>query len=81
MRKREALKLPGQSVAMLRRERGMAQEELAEAPGVSGDHIADVELGARNTGVWSALLLARALSCSPGDSFRDFSPRVLRALS
>jgi len=35
--------------------------------GVSRNHIADIELGARNTGVWSILLVARALGVRPGD--------------
>ena len=81
MRKAEALKVIGQRVATLRRERGLTQEQLAEAAGVSRNHIADIELGARNTGVWSFLLLARALDASPSELFRDFPPRVIRSLS
>jgi len=81
MRKDQALKLLGQRVAAIRRERGLTQEQLAEAAGVSRNHIADIELGARNTGVWSVLLLARALDCLPGDLFKDFSSRVIRGLS
>ena len=42
---REAL---GRRIAELRREKSFAQEALAEAMSVSLNHIADVELGARN---------------------------------
>jgi transcriptional regulator with XRE-family HTH domain len=61
MRKQDALKLLGERVAKLRRSRGLTQEQLAERMGVSRNHIADIELGMRNTGVWSFLLAARAL--------------------
>ncbi|HEY6168424.1 MAG TPA: helix-turn-helix transcriptional regulator [Verrucomicrobiae bacterium] len=80
MKKQDALKLLGQRVVKLRRERGMTQEQLAEAAGVSRNHIADIELGARNTGVRSFLLLAPALKCSPGELFADFSVGVLGCL-
>ncbi len=76
----DALKLLGQRVAKLRRERGMTQEQLAEAAGVSRNHIADIELGMRNTGVWSFLLPARALKCQPGDPFADLPPGTLGRL-
>ena len=81
MRKTAALKLLGERVATLRRERGMTQERLAEEAGVPRNHVADIELGARNTGVWSMLLLARALGVEVASLFADFPPNVLRRLS
>ena len=81
MRKTAALKLLGERVAKLRQQRGMTQEQLAERAGVSRNHIADIELGARNTGVWSILLLARALDVEVVVLFVDFPPVVLRRLS
>lgn len=56
----------------------MTQEALAEAMGVSRNHVADIELGARNTGVWSLLLICRALAVPPAALFADFAPAVLR---
>jgi transcriptional regulator with XRE-family HTH domain len=70
MRKTAALKSIGERVAKLRRERGLTQEQLAEEAGVSRNHIADIELGARNTGIWSFMLLARALDTTASDLLR-----------
>jgi transcriptional regulator with XRE-family HTH domain len=67
MNREDALKLLGQRVAKLRLDRGLTQEQLAESMGVSQNHIAYIELGARNTGVWSILLIARALNVRPGE--------------
>jgi len=72
MRRADALRLLGQRVAKLRRDRGLTQEQLAEKMGVSRNHIADIELGTRNTGIWSFLLIARALDLAPPELFRDF---------
>lgn len=78
MTRDEALKTLGRRIAELRREKGLTQEALAEAMGVSRNHVADIELGARNTGVWSLLLISRALALSPGALFEDFTPSTLR---
>ena len=80
MTRDEALKTLGRRIAELRREKGMTQEALAEAMGVSRNHVADIELGARNTGVWSLLLICRALTVAPASLFADFGPGVVRRL-
>jgi len=80
MTRDEALKTLGQRIAELRREKGFTQEALAEAMGVSRNHVADIELGARNTGVWSLLLICKALAVAPAELFEDFSASVLRRL-
>jgi len=80
MTRDEALKTLGQRIAELRREKGLTQEALAEAMGVSRNHVADIELGARNTGVWSLLLICKALAVAPGALFEDFSGNLLRRL-
>lgn len=81
MTRDEALKTLGRRIAELRREKGMTQEALAEAMGVSRNHVADIELGARNTGVWSLLLICRSLAISPTAVFEDFTSVVVRRLS
>jgi hypothetical protein len=48
--------------------------------GVSRNHVADIELGARNTGVWSLLLICKALAVAPAALFEDFSGSALRRL-
>ncbi|HJQ35819.1 MAG TPA: helix-turn-helix transcriptional regulator [Thermoanaerobaculia bacterium] len=80
MTRDEALKVLGQRVAELRREKGLTQEALAEEMGVSRNHVADIELGVRNTGVWSLLLICGALSATPAALFEDFSLAALRRL-
>ena len=81
MTRDEALKTLGRRIADLRRDKGFTQEALAEAMGVSRNHIADIELGVRNTGVWSLLLICRALEIEPPDLFEDFDRVALRRLN
>jgi len=57
------------------------REALAEAMGVSRNHIADIELGARNTGIWSLLLIARCLGLDASSLFEDFDRAALRRLT
>jgi transcriptional regulator with XRE-family HTH domain len=80
MTRDEALKTLGRRVADLRREKGLSQEALAELMGVSRNHVADIELGVRNSGVWSLFLVCRAMQLPPSSVFQDFTPAVLRRL-
>jgi transcriptional regulator with XRE-family HTH domain len=80
MTRNEALKTLGRRIAELRHENGLTQEALAEAMGVSRNHVADIELGARNTGVWSLLLICRALALPPAMLFDDFNASALRRI-
>lgn len=80
MKKSEALLRFGEHVAVLRRERALTQEALAERMGVSRNHIADIELGVRNTGMWSLLRLARALELPASELLSVFTVAVLRDL-
>lgn len=81
MTRDEALKTLGRRIAELRREKGFTQEALAEAMGVSRNHIADIELGVRNTGVWSLLLICGALGVAPAELFADFRGSTLRSMA
>lgn len=80
MTREDALQTLGRRIAELRREKGLTQEALAEAMGVSRNHVADIELGARNTGVWSLLLICKALALPPGALFEDFGASTMRRL-
>jgi transcriptional regulator with XRE-family HTH domain len=80
MKRDEALKTLGRRIADLRHDKGLTQEALAEAMGVSRNHVADIELGTRNTGVWSLLLICKALAVMPAVLFEEFSVGVLRRL-
>ncbi|HEY2093501.1 MAG TPA: helix-turn-helix transcriptional regulator [Thermoanaerobaculia bacterium] len=81
MTRDEALITLGRRIAELRREKGLTQEALAEAMGVSRNHIADIELGTRNTGVWSLLLICGSLGIAPAELFEDFRASTLRSLA
>jgi transcriptional regulator with XRE-family HTH domain len=80
MTRDEALRTLGRRIAGLRHEKGLTQERLAEAMGVSRNHVADIELGVRNTGVWSLLLICKALALPPAALFADFTAASLRRL-
>jgi len=81
MTRNEALETLGRRIAELRRGKGFTQEALAEAMGVSRNHIADIELGARNTGIWSLLLIARSLGLDAAGLLEDFDRAALRRLT
>lgn len=55
------LQAVGQAVRRLRTERGLTQEQLAEAAGLHPRYVSDVERGQRNLGVVNVERLARAL--------------------
>ncbi len=59
----EALKTLGRRIAELRREKDFTREALAEAMGVSRNHIADIELGCGMPGLESAADLWCARRC------------------
>jgi transcriptional regulator with XRE-family HTH domain len=80
MTRDEALKMLGRRIAELRHEKGLTQEALAEAMGVSRNHMADIELGARNTGVWNLLLICKALTVAPAALFENFTSSAMRRL-
>jgi transcriptional regulator with XRE-family HTH domain len=80
MNRDEAMQTLGRRIAELRRQKGLTQEGLAAAMGVSRNHVTDIELGTRNTGVWSLLLICRELALPPASLFEDFTSAVLRGL-
>jgi transcriptional regulator with XRE-family HTH domain len=80
MTRDDALKTLGRRIAVLRRTKGLTQEALAEAMAVSRNHVADIELGTRNTGIWSLLLICKTLAVPPEALFEDFTASALRRL-
>ncbi len=65
------LKTFGRSVRSLRKQRGLSQEELAEACGLSRNYISDIERGVRNPGLLVLAGLARALGVSLGELIEE----------
>lgn len=60
-------RLVGQNVRRLRLQKGMTQEQLAEASGFSQNYISDLERGRRNPTVVTLYELATPLGATPQD--------------
>lgn len=60
-------RLVGQNLRRLRLQKGMTQEQLAEASGFSQNYISDLERGRRNPTVVTLYELATPLGASPRD--------------
>lgn len=65
------LRLIGVRVATLRAERGLTQEQLAEAASLDAKHVQDVEHGRSNLTVATLLGLARGLGVKVVDLVRE----------
>jgi len=70
------LKTFGRSVRSLRKQRGLSQETLAEACGLSRNYISDIERGVRNPGLLVLVGLARALHVTLRELVEEIEPRV-----
>jgi transcriptional regulator with XRE-family HTH domain len=69
------LKTFGRSIRSLRKQRGLSQETLAEACGLSRNYISDIERGIRNPGLLALIALARALRVSLRELLEEIEPR------
>jgi transcriptional regulator with XRE-family HTH domain len=58
-------KLVGANVRQIRQDRGLTQEQLAEASGFSQQYISDLERGLRNPTVVTLFELSQALGSTP----------------
>jgi len=68
----EILRLFGERLRELRTERGLTQEQLAEAAGVDRNYIGQIERGERNVALVNIVRIAGALSIKPGDLLTPF---------
>lgn len=66
-KRREWLARLGTHIRRLRLERDLSQEEVAHRAGLAPPHVSMIERGRLNFGVYTAVLLAEALSCSLND--------------
>ncbi|HVX21661.1 MAG TPA: helix-turn-helix transcriptional regulator [Acidimicrobiales bacterium] len=55
----------GNRVRALRQQKGLSQERLGELVGISKNYVSSVELGERNVGLRTILLLGHALGVAP----------------
>ena len=61
----------GRRVRMVRRERGLSQEKLAELAGLGRHSVYRIELGTHAGSIDAVLLIARALGVPPTRFFHD----------
>ena len=66
----DALATIGMNVAALRRDKGLSQEDLADAAGLRQAYLSGLEAGKRNPTVRTLVRLADALSVSIDDLIR-----------
>lgn len=57
----------GRRVSMLRKERGMSQEQLALESGLARSYLGGVERGQRNIALLNIVRLSEALGCTPSE--------------
>jgi transcriptional regulator with XRE-family HTH domain len=69
----EILRLFGERLRELRTERGLTQEQLAEAAGVDRNYIGQIERGERNVALVNIVTIAAALKVQPADLFTAFA--------
>jgi len=67
----KALATFGRSIRSYRKQRGMSQEELAEASKLSLNYISDIERGVRNPSLLALVGLSRALRLPLRDLLAD----------
>lgn len=68
----------GKAIRVLRQERNISQEELAELCGLHRTYISDVELGKRNVSLENIQKFAIALNVSISDVFLTIERNVMK---
>lgn len=68
------LKTFGRSIRSYRKQRGMSQEDLADASDLSRNYISDIERGVRNPSLLALIGLSRALRVALRDILADVEP-------
>jgi len=76
----ETLRRFGEAVRKLRKERGMTQEDLAEAADCHPNYVGGVERGERNVALLNILYFARALEVRPETLFAALTDRDISRL-
>lgn len=70
------LKTFGRSIRSFRKQRGMSQDDLAEASKLSRNYISDIERGVRNPSLLALVGVSRALRLPLRDLLADVEPRA-----
>ena len=74
----EILRLFGERLREIRTERGLTQEQLAEAAGVDRNYIGQIERGERNVALVNIVTIAGALKVQPADLFTTLAMTAKR---
>ncbi|XID90457.1 helix-turn-helix domain-containing protein [Paenibacillaceae bacterium WGS1546] len=68
------IKLLGERIRYIRKERGLSQEQLGEKAGLSEKYIGQVERGEKNLTIDSLYKISRGLSLALEELFRSLDP-------
>ena len=63
-------RLVGRNISRLRKERGLAQERVAELAGISQQYLSGLERGRRNPTIGMLFAIARAIDADPAELIR-----------
>lgn len=72
----DILRVFGENVRHLRKQRGFSQERLAEISGCHPNYIGGVERGERNISLKNIVAIAGALRCSVDELFIGIKPQL-----
>ena len=72
MEKEKFLKKFGQRLAEVRKQKGLTQEQLAEATNLHRTYIGFIEQGKRNPVIWNIYKISKALNISSKELFLPF---------
>lgn len=71
----------GKSVRLLREQKGLSQEALADLSHLHRTYIGGIERGERNVGLLNLLRLSKALKVLPSELLQDFDKKAMSAIS
>lgn len=69
--KDKTLKKLGENIRLLRTQKGLSQEKLAERAEIHRNFVGLIERGEREVGVKKLILIAKALQAKPSEVFKD----------
>ena len=71
MNKEEVVKVVGENIRRLRKERGLSQEELSEDSNITPGYLSDIENNKKSVSLETLVSIANALQVSPSELLRS----------